>query len=175
MAEVWCVLMLVFFFFSPVCRTSRLLACRWLCSTSSLWCHTSSLTSPFFSNLLFHLPSKKQQKKNSMDSSSLLRLCVFLFRVELHEFNNLTFSLILSFISLYFIIYLCLCLAGNMLIMDCIDLDREKVYVCVCVCAAHIFWCREVMFVVQKHWSWGPSVWLPLKSTVRMFDEVCLK
>lgn len=129
MAELWCVLM--WSFFSLPCRMSRLLACRWLCSTFSLWCRTSSLTLPFFSNLLSTF-----FPKDNIDSPS-----VFWFRREHLGFNNLTFSLILFYFSIFY--HLPVSLSGRKHVNNGLYRFRQGESVCVCVRSTDLLksWC----------------------------------
>lgn len=161
--------------FSPLLRRlSRLPVCNRLCSTLPPWCDTAFLTSPFFSNLLSTFPPKKK----TIEALPPL-FWSFLFSEWAPEFNNLTF-----FSSYFFPSYFFLSLSGRKHVNNGLYRFRQGegvwvgvfLFMCSCLCEAQTFWCDgELMFVVQAHWSGGLSVWLLLKSTIRMFDEACLK
>lgn len=120
-------------------RLRQLPTCSWLHSTLSPWWQTQPFP-PRLSFLTYFPPSRQETIGRSSLSVS------FYFPSERPGFNNLTFSLFFSFF--------CLCRAGNMLIMDCIDLDTERLCEFVCSCTCVCVWvCMWSAVLLMWWWS----------------------
>lgn len=118
-------------------RLRQLPTCSWLHSTLPPWWQTPPFP-PRLSFLTYFPPFRRETIGRSSLSVS------FYFPSERPGFNNLTFWLFFSFF------FLCLCRAGNMLIMDCIDLDTERVCEFVCSCTCVCVWSAVLLM-----WWWS--------------------